>query len=327
MTEIYKLTPDPHDPRFERFDFPEDAPSLLDNDHLMYDFGGGGTRAKLSWEPSRLTDVWTPQAVIGKVAPFNDYPSVSRIPAFSQRAVHALRDLLEPNGELLPLKTDTGSYFVYNILTKSTAFDVEKSEARFVPESAKETAFAIQRFEFDAEKVGDSIFRMREFPAIVLVTDEFKSRVENAGLNGFYFDKVWPFPPNENWEDAEMAQSRAYKKKLGPLKGQSLRVLLSIPKKEATEAEEEQGHVIAQELDKLLGSPDSLDGNFLGAIECLETLKKRLAISVVCPDVDRVYELVGPWVSSIDWSHAVAVEKRYGNLFDEQAKSVVENIK
>lgn len=327
MTEIYKLTPDLYDPRFEEFDFLEDAPSLLDNEHLLYDFGGGATRAKLAWRPSRLTDVWTPQAVIGKVAPFVDYPSVSRIPAFSQRAVHALRDLLEPNGELLPLKTDTGSYFVYNILTKSTAFDVERSEARFVPESSKETAFAIQRFEFDAKQLEDSIFRMREYPAIVLVTDEFKSRVENAGLNGFYFDKVWPFPPDGSWEDAEIAQSRAYKKKLRPLKGQSLRVLLSIQKKEATEAEEEQGHAVAQELDKLLGSPGSLDGKFLGAIECLESLKKKLAISVVCPDVDRVYELVGPWVSSIDWPHAVAVEKRYGNLFDEKAKSVIENIK
>jgi len=327
MTEIYKLTPDLYDPRFEAFDFLEEAPSLLDNDHLMYDFGGGGTRAKLSWQPSQLADVWTPQAVIGKVAPFVDYPSVSRIPAFSQRAVHALQDLLEPNGELLPLKTDTGSYFVYNILTKSTAFDVEKSEARFVPESAKETAIAIKRFEFDAKKLEHAIFRMREYPAIVLVTDEFKSRVESAGLNGFYFDKVWPFPADESWEDAEIAKSRAYKKKLGPLKGQSLRVLLSIPNKEATESEEEQGHVIAQELDELLGSPGSLDGNFLGAIECLETLRKKLAISIVCPDVDRVYEVVGPWVSSIDWPHPVAVEKRYGNLFDENAKSVIENIK
>jgi len=327
MTEIYQLEPNRYDPRFERFEFLEDAPSLLGNNHLYEDFGDGATRAKLSWEPSRLADVWVPQPVIGEVAPFVDYPCVSMEPAFSERAVHALRDLLEPNGELLPLKTEKGSYFAYNILTKSTAFDIEKSIADFDPAAGKETAYGVERFEFDPKELKHAIFRIREYPAMVLVTDEFKSRVEDAGLNGFYFDKVWPFPPGERWEDAERAHKREFKKNLGALNGQAFRVLLSIPNTEATEAEEKQGHVIAQELYKLLGSPQSLDGVFLGAIEGLETFEKELAISVVCPDVDRVYKLVGPWVSSIDWPNAVAIEKRYGNLFDENAKSVIENIK
>ena len=125
--EVFELKPVLDDPRFDEFDF-EDLPSLHDNEWLYQDFDGKD-QTKLSWEPVRLSDVWTPQFAKGAVRPFVDYTRVSRIPVFSKRAVSVLRRFLEPAGELLPLKTKKGEYFVYNILMKSTALDMSRSQA------------------------------------------------------------------------------------------------------------------------------------------------------------------------------------------------------
>lgn len=58
-----------------------------------------------TWEPKRLKATWPGPKVVGNVRRFNDCPGVNLTSlAFSQRAVDMLRDILEPNGELLPLR-------------------------------------------------------------------------------------------------------------------------------------------------------------------------------------------------------------------------------
>ncbi len=64
---------------------------------------------------------------------------------------------------------------------------MEKSIAEFNPSYGKETAISIERYELRPEKIGNhAIFRLREDPTSIMVTDRFKDRVENAGLNGFF---------------------------------------------------------------------------------------------------------------------------------------------
>lgn len=115
---VYKLTRDYDDPRFSALDF-DVSPSLVGLDSLDQDFDGRNPKL-LDWEPISLAHFWQPYVALGPVQPYNDYPTISRIPAFSERAVNVLRDFLEPNGELLPVQTNAGTYYAYNILTKST---------------------------------------------------------------------------------------------------------------------------------------------------------------------------------------------------------------
>ena len=86
-----------------------------------------------NWTVPPLAPFWTPQRVIGQVRPFNDYPCVDLIvPAFSRKAVDALRNLLEPNGELLPLVAEVGEYFAYNITTVADILDQNEVGNRVV---------------------------------------------------------------------------------------------------------------------------------------------------------------------------------------------------
>lgn len=321
--EVYELTPDLGDPRFNQFSFPEDLPSLLGYEHLRKDFEhqNGG---KLSWQPTPLAHIWSPQPATGDVRPYNDYPCVDSLPAFSGRAVDALREYLEPNGELLPLETKVGTYFAYNILTKSTALDLSRSKGVFAAGTSKETAIVMDYFAFNEDKLrGHAVFRIREYPVSVFVTDKFKSRAERAGLNGLYFIKVWPFAEGESWEQAEAERRRARRKALSPLNGQCVVIKLGVCGINATASEEQQGHRLVSRLAHLLAESrgNSLDDDFLGAIDHLTTANSELQIVLVCPNADRLAEMMEPWWSSIDWPGPVHLVKRYGNAYDDRVKT------
>lgn len=323
--EVFELSPILDDPRFDQFDF-EEARSLLDNEWLYQDFDGRNQKL-LSWEPVRMKDVWTPQLAKGAVRPFVDYTTVSRIPAFSRRAVTILRDMLETNGELLPLETKKGEYFVYNILTKSTSLDAERSQAKIYP--GKETANGMDYFWFDEARLeGHTIFRIREFPGPVFVTSAFKDRVEEAGLNGFYFVKVWPYPEGESWEWTEVKRRRERRKTQEPLRGQYLTIRLSVAGKEPTDEEGEAAYRLAQEVEEqLTAGRDARDDEFIGAVEALEPARREVQVFLACPDADQLADFLRPWLSSMEWPRGAKLEKCYGSRFDLRAKKVREKIR
>ncbi|TWT91698.1 hypothetical protein Pla100_51400 [Neorhodopirellula pilleata] len=126
---VYELTYFADDPRFSGFEFPEDAPSLIGRESIARDFDPE-LHGEFDWRPVSLAKVWVPQRVVGGVEPYNDYPRVGMLPAFSRRAVDALRVELDANGEILPVQSKVGEYFVYNVLTKSLALDVDTRRMR-----------------------------------------------------------------------------------------------------------------------------------------------------------------------------------------------------
>jgi hypothetical protein len=316
------------DPRFACCDFDLD-PSLIGNEYLYEDFDGRNP-GKLNWEPVPLASLWKPCRLLGKVQPYHDYPAPgSQTAIFSRRAVETLKDLLPPSGELLPTITQTGEYYVYNILHKSDAFDVAKSIAEFMPSSGKETAISIERYELRPERIGNhAIFRLREDPASIMVTDRFKERVENAALNGFFFAKIWPLAADEKWEDLETRQRKADRQAVRTLKGQCITILLSTVKGEATKEEENRGLKLVEALsDLLVSQATSLNMDCLGAIDYLEPFRGKLGIHICCPDVDRVMPVIQPWLQSLDWPSAVVLDKFYGSRFEKKTRKVREKIK
>jgi hypothetical protein len=127
--------------------------------------------------------------------PPSDFPSFGGVvPVFSQHAVEALYDLLQRNGEILPLICQEGVYFAFNVTRLVDALDMNASEFKYFKSTGR--IMRIVRHEFDAEKLGaESIFKIPQVPeGYVFVTDEFVRRVQEAGLVGFDFRRVWSGP-------------------------------------------------------------------------------------------------------------------------------------
>jgi hypothetical protein len=140
-----------------------------------------------------------------------DYPSMAGFPSstvtpfFSQHASDSLVDLLEGNGELLPLISDFGQYYAFNITREVEALDEERSEFKLLSELdpdllsiSPETSdfLCISRYEFSAERIAElSIFKLpkRYHSEMPLVTDRFVQRVQDANLKGFAFKLLWSF--------------------------------------------------------------------------------------------------------------------------------------
>jgi hypothetical protein len=169
-------------------------------------------RTSTTWHIKRVAHNWVPPELSGKIAPGNDYPCINLIhPAFSRRAVDCLRNLLDPNGEILPLRPKNGDFFAYNLTTVADVLDLENSEVIWT--SNKYAVVDITRYEFRGDAIeGLSIFRIPQNPAATYVTDRFVSAVAAHSLGGFDFQIVWPLPSGVSWfalaKEAQQERSR-----------------------------------------------------------------------------------------------------------------------
>ena len=105
---------------------------------------------------------------------------------FSESALTALADILEPRGQLLPVITESKrkrffGYYPTNPL--SGCFDKEKSIYEEWP-----NGLMIRKPFLIAQNITDDyLFSIEEDISRVFVTDKFKQRVEDANLLGFDF--------------------------------------------------------------------------------------------------------------------------------------------
>ena len=105
---------------------------------------------------------------------------------FSESALTALADILEPRGQLLPVITESKrkkffGYYPTNPL--SGCFDKEKSVYEEWP-----NGLMIRKLFLIAQNITDDyLFSIEEDISRVFVTDKFKQRVEDANLLGFDF--------------------------------------------------------------------------------------------------------------------------------------------
>ena len=105
---------------------------------------------------------------------------------FSESALTALADILEPRGQLLPVITESKrkkffGYYPTNPL--SGCFDKEKSVYEEWP-----NGLMIRKLFLIAQNITDEyLFSIEEDIGFVFVTDKFKQRVKDANLLGFDF--------------------------------------------------------------------------------------------------------------------------------------------
>lgn len=321
IKELYELRVITDNPIFEGFALQE-TPSLLGRDDLLDDItpGYGITELSEKWTQTKLKKKWKTPEVIGRVVPFNDYPGIDMyFPAFSRRACDSLREYLIPNGELLPIKTQVGEYYFYNITTISDALNIKKSDCDYAP-------MAIDFFEFEKQKLlGLSIFRIYQWPMGVIVSDHFVDRVMSCGLNGFSFVKIWPYKKGGNWRLEGKKKIKQAVVRKNPKK-QTLVIFLQLQKEKANSIEVNKVKQLEDELDAQLVLK-SIDVPYFGSYEGIDTVDGEYRLFLSCPNVDILCQKLQPWLDHIVWPSSVSIMKRYGNMYDVDVEETLEQIK
>lgn len=317
-TEIYELNKVTDDPRFEGFALTP-SPSVLGRDSLDDDLTPGFADAEENpgWTQPKLAELWPTPAADGRVTDFNDYPCVDMVlPAFSERAVNVLRDLLGPNGEILPLATSTTTkFFLFNILTITNALDRENSRCKFWCDPPT-TATEIEYFSFDSKDVqGLAIFRLRELPMSVFVNNHFVDRVDSHQLEGFTFKKVWPIPPGVNWR----MQEDEDREKRGRLKRHTLALVLPL---RGTSDENLKISSFENELDARL-SVDSSQADYFGSYEGNEFVRDECRMFLSCPNADRLLDYLQSNIERLRWAAPIKAYRRYGTLYETEVREEV----
>lgn len=319
VNSVFELHPIVDNPMFEGFAF-DNAPSLLRDlrynaKHIkelligndLFDDFFPKIPYEWNWELESLKERWQPPKVKGRVTSFNDFPCVSlSIPAFSERAATALQDLLEPNGELLEFRFSNRVYFAFHCRRIVEILDhCQTSGAFYSGYSAnrKKPASSLSYLGVIPEALsGLTIFRMRELPNRVFVTDHFKSRVEQLLLNGFDFALAWPMPQGTDYEVEYLRSKQVPKEFDSNLKNESLVLYLPMHGTRLTNDERKKISRIENELDAIL-FVDSLNAPYFGCLEGRRTSKGSIELYISCPDADRLFQKLRVWLRSLGWSH------------------------
>jgi hypothetical protein len=302
---VYKLAYMKNDPRYEGF------AGMLPKERFPRTDG----RMKRNWRMRRFARGWKPIKVIGRVRAFNDNPGMLGCPAFSQRAVDALRDLLEPNGEILPLSTPIGPYFAFNVTKVADVLDWKKSDVDWIVNRKPFNALRIYKYVFFPKKLKDlAIFVSPEDPMGVYVTETFVQRVRQHGLNGFLFLKVWPLPEGTNLWELHKETREKQMAKMGLPAGQTITgnmvmlfLKLADPKSKGNKSELAQIKRLAGQLDALLvdNSQDVPVGSLVG----IDFKSGNCRMILSCPDADALEKKLAPLLKQLDWPNGFTVKK------------------
>jgi hypothetical protein len=143
-----------------------------------------------TWQPMSIEPFRDEENLAGE-KPLGDCTVIMATkPVFSPRAVELLIDLLEPNGELLPMDLLGETWFGYNVTSLLVALDRSNSQLEFFPGST-DRAMIIDRYAFVPAAITSPIFKVPEMLTPALVTEEFVSAVAAARLTGLAFPELW----------------------------------------------------------------------------------------------------------------------------------------
>jgi len=128
----------------------------------------------------------------------SDMPDLgsSGVLVLRERALVALREVLEGYGEFLPLACEEADLWAFNCTRVVDALDEGRSTIRRFPNSNK--IMRIQRYEFRPEAlVGVRAFRLPQLqPGPVYVNEEVGEAVRAAELRGVGFKLLWEGSPS-----------------------------------------------------------------------------------------------------------------------------------
>ncbi len=109
---------------------------------------------------------------------------------FDRTAVETLNEILREGGELLPLESIVGEYYLFNCTRFVDSLDRDRGEFKYFLD--RKRIRQVVRWWFVPEKLkGVSVFRAVDSRGSLLVTDLFMRRIEDAKLSGFLCPRLW----------------------------------------------------------------------------------------------------------------------------------------
>jgi hypothetical protein len=112
-------------------------------------------------------------------------------PAFTAHAVEALQSVLFPNGQVLPLRSADGEFYLWNVTNIVDALDEPGIKAtRF----SSGRIMRVDQWAFRTSVVNREVaFKVRQFPrGPVFITESFIDLFHAAGLLGLDPKPLWP---------------------------------------------------------------------------------------------------------------------------------------
>ncbi len=121
----------------------------------------------------------------------SDFPWLGSHALIMRRsAVDALRDILDANGEVLPLSTDDGVEL--SVLNARIVDALDEANSSLMKFPGTNRIMRITKVAFVASKIeGLDLFRLPHRASSTYVSERFVERVKAAGLRGLVFNKVW----------------------------------------------------------------------------------------------------------------------------------------
>jgi hypothetical protein len=250
----------------------------------------------------RLAGRWGRPRALGKVKPFNDHPMIDYCPCFSKRACEALGDLLAGNGELLPVDTISGEYFIFHVTKVIDLLDLEKSDIKFRHEHPK-IALEVERFVIrQGIEIDAPIFKIPQLVREAFVTDEFYNRVLEAKLNGFCFYRAYPTKVGEHWRRPyNPDETENLKAKVAALYANTIVLLFETETASISVAEEKRMDKIIEQLDKILDVDTLDDSKYLGNVEMYDVVDGKVRLYISCPDSKKLAGILQRWLANLKW--------------------------
>lgn len=299
--------------------------ALLENGALLKTWPPDWRRNYQTWQPILRKDTWPTPEVIGNVRVHNDYPCINlAFPAFSQRAVDLLRDILEPSGELLPVRHEIGTYYFFNCTRISNCVDLNASKTTKIDGGIISST---ERLIFKNEMLDDLIiFKERTLLMEQFCTQRFVDRVEAAGLQGFVFIPIWPLPKGVTYYD-EMYRVNQLAKKWKPkqleeldIKGNKVVLRLYCASKKASKKELAAVEEVMTLLESRLYNPNQTDpDSYFGNVEGHDVVNHEIRVFFSAPDSDRLVSFLMPQFRALPWPGKYQVVKRRGEYVDVDA--------
>lgn len=122
--------------------------------------------------------------------PISDSPPCNTaLRILSRRALEALRDLIEPSCEILPLESALGDFYAINCLAQVDCVDLAKSDFRTYDSGRVAQMYT---WVFEPDRLPNvHVFRTPESFQTFLVSPTFMARVREHRLLGFMFYTLW----------------------------------------------------------------------------------------------------------------------------------------
>ena len=183
MTHYYRIQPEQE--QYMKFEL--DAFDFLDKLGEKYELSDLGKPIQHDWQP--IKGVFHRRIGADVIPDITTWQTNFLV--LNQKAYDALKEMLEPLGELLPLVVESDTYYLFNPLVRlpDDVIDMEKSEYEYHNTEEEPVGFKVLYFNENTIPEDELLFCLQNDFAYNIYCDvRFKNIVSEKGLCGLCFN-------------------------------------------------------------------------------------------------------------------------------------------